>query len=77
MYQVFEDDRPAQFPDFKVDPSWDKSVFPTFDEALIYARKWIYPYGGAVDGKEGVMLTVNVPYDYAGIGSYILIKEIQ
>jgi len=68
-YSVYDNGKPAKYPDIKVDMSWVNNKFNTFDEALTYARNWLGVYG------EGVILKVNVEWDYSGYGDKILIKE--
>lgn len=61
MFQVFEDDIPALLPYY----NWSECKFYKFEDALIYARVWLGPYfGGSLDGKTGVDLNVNEPYEY-------------
>ena len=77
MFQVFDGGKPADCHHHKVHSSWDNSIFPTFDEALCYARKWGAPYCGSYDGSEGIQLEVNVPYDYSGYGDMIEIRHLD
>lgn len=67
-YAVYDNNRPAKFPDINVHPSWSNNEFATFNEALVYAKKWLGEYG------VGVPMEVNVPWDYSGFGDMILIK---
>lgn len=75
MFTVFDNGKPADCFHHKVHPSWKQSTFNTFEEALEYARKWLAPMGGSYDGKEGVVLEVNTPYDYSGCGDLIEIRS--
>ena len=75
-YQVLDNDKPADCFNHKVDKSWNTNVFDTFDEALEYARAWLAPYGGSYDGKSGIVLKVNEPYDYSGYGDMIEIRGL-
>ena len=70
MYKVFEDGKPAQYPDFDVHPSWDCCEFETFEDAVAYARHWLGP------SAEGAIFNLNEPWDY-GYGSTIEIREIK
>ena len=76
-FQVFDGDKPAQFPDCRVDKSWDNSVFDTEDEALVYARKWCAPYGSTYDGTQGFTIKAGEKYDYSGYGDFIEIRVIN
>jgi hypothetical protein len=69
IYAVYDNERPAKYPEIAVDPSWNNNRFNSFDEALKYARNWLGPYG------EGVVLKLGVPWDYSGYGDYIVIRE--
>lgn len=77
MFQLFDGDKPAQYPEHDVHPSWTNSKFSTFDEAKEYAWKWLGPYGGSYDGTYGVDLQLGVKYDYSGMGTYIEIREVD
>lgn len=82
MFQVFDGNRPADSriwgKHLRDGSCWNNSIFSTFDEALAYARKWLGPnHGGSEDGKEGINLDVNQPYDYSGYGDVIEIRKIS
>ncbi len=71
-YGVFDNNRPCStvgFPDF--DPSWDNHLFDSFDDALVYANKWLGYY------PDYVSLKVNKPWDYSGYGDFIEIVEME
>lgn len=71
-YQVFDTGKPADCNHHEVDKSWNKSIFETYEEALTYVRKWLYPYGQAQE------FPVNTPVCYAGYKEfYMEIKEIS
>lgn len=76
MFHVFENGIPCNATCTKVHESWNNNIFPTYEEALVYARKWIAPYGGSYDGLVGIGIPLNVPQDYSGMGTYIEIREI-
>lgn len=75
MFKVYDNGKEANCFGYKVHESWDAKGFETFEAALIYARKWIAPYGGSYDGTDGVILQLNKPYDYSGYGDFIEIRE--
>ena len=75
MYGVFENNKPCDNKNHKVHPSWNNSVFETWDQALRYAYKWLGQFADAVK-MEGPALEVNVPYDYSGYGDMIEIRKI-
>lgn len=70
MFQVFDNDKPAQYPNCNVDSSWSNSVFTTFADACNYAKNWLGVYW---DGKR---LELNKSYDYSGCGDNLEIREI-
>lgn len=78
MFQVLENGKPANHQSFpKVHPSWNKAEWETFEQAKIYAWKWLGDCaGGSNDGTDGVELKLNTPYDYSGYGDIIEIREI-
>jgi len=72
LFQVFDNDRPADCFNHEVHKSWEQSKFKTFDEALEYARNWLgYPEGDIPP------LELNVPWDYSGYGDKIEIREVK
>lgn len=70
-YTVYDNGKPAKYPDCKVHPSWDNCNFSTIEEARIYAQKWLGSYG------TGLELIVNIPSDYSGEGDTIEIRELN
>lgn len=70
-YQVFEGGKPADCFHHKVDSSWNKSTFDTFEEAIEYAEQWLHPFVG----KLGRVLKVNVPFEWYG-DCFIEIREV-
>lgn len=80
MFQVIDCGKVCgydEFPGLK-DKGWSKDgKFETFEEALIYARKWCASYGSSYDGLEGFTLTEeNNQYDYSGDGDLIEIIKL-
>jgi len=69
MFQVFEDNKPADVTGYSWAKSWKNSKFGTFKEAHEYANEWLGDYGG-------IVLDLNKPYDYSGCGSIIEIREL-
>lgn len=72
-YQVLEGGKPAD--ESYLRPSlkglgWDISIFDTFEEALVYANKWLRGFGPQ-------KLIINTPLDYSGYGSMIEIREVK
>lgn len=61
----------------KFKKKWATSIFNSFEEALLYARKWLGAYGGSDDGRSGIELKLNESWDYSGYGSMIEIREIK
>lgn len=72
-YAVYDDDRPAKFPECKVHPSWKNNVFDTLDEAAEYTHKWLDMYSPGIETLKEVAL--NKSWDYSGYGSFIEITE--
>ncbi|HEX9232454.1 MAG TPA: hypothetical protein VF849_00105 [Blattabacteriaceae bacterium] len=71
IYQVFDNNKPAQFPFHKVHPSWKRSKFNSFIKAFNYAKHWLGVY------KNSVQLKLNTPSDYTGYGDLIEIRRIS
>jgi len=40
-YAVFDNGRPAKYPDCKVNKNWKINIFDTFDQAIQYLDKWL------------------------------------
>lgn len=70
-YQVFENDKPAQYPDIKVHSSWSQSKFSTLEEAQIYLNKWLGPYGDPDD-----RIPLGKRFYYCGVGDFVVIEEV-
>jgi hypothetical protein len=70
MFQVFDNNKPADKTGFSWATTWRNSKFQTFQEASKYADDWLGPYAGMV-------LKVNVPCDYTGLGDMIEIREVN
>lgn len=70
-YQVFDGNKPADCHGHKVDKSWDKSIFDTFEEAYFYAQNWLG------QNYAGMVLKLNTPADYSGYGDIIEIRSIK
>ena len=68
-YGVFDNNRPARYPEIKIHSSWKKNEYDTFADAHAYANKWLGEYGG-------VVLLANTPWDYSGYGDVIEIREL-
>lgn len=67
MFQVIDNNKPADCNNHKVDKSWNKSKFETLDEAFQYADNWLGIYGPMI----------NNPFDYSGYGDIIEIRFIN
>lgn len=71
MFKVYDNSKPAKYPDHNVDPSWDNCEFETFEDAHRYANYWL---GCPPDALDYGFLEVNVPYEY-NPGCFIWITE--
>jgi hypothetical protein len=69
MYAVYERGIPARFPEMEVDPSWDNHQFPTFLEAITYAKQWLGEWDTIPEEWDGKS------YDYDGYGDTIEIRK--
>ena len=69
MFRVYDNGRPARYPECRVDPSWNTYQFDAWGEALSYALHWlgITAYGSPLE--------LGIEYHYNGYGDTILIKE--
>jgi hypothetical protein len=70
MFQVLNNDIPAQYPYMPIHPSWNQSTFQSFDEAQEYACQYLGPF------SPGKIFKLNEPYDYSGYGDCISIIEV-
>lgn len=68
MFTVYDSGRAAQFPDCKVDPSWNNCTFQTLEEAQAYADHWL--------GYGPCHIQPNSPFSY-GDECWIEIKQIS
>ena len=72
-YGVYENNKPCSrqgYPNLKFE-CWSNHVFPTFEEAVQYARDWLGAYG------DYAKLELDIPFNYNGYGDMIEIKEIE
>ena len=69
MYQVFDNNKPAQQPYHSIDKSWSNSKFSTLEEAQEYAKHWLGMY------SPDQYLSLNEKYDL--YGSIIEIREVE
>jgi hypothetical protein len=74
-YQVLESGKPCDCRNYEVHPSWNQSIYDTFDDAMQYAKEWFWPFLGQQDST--FILELNKPYDYDGCGSTAEIREID
>ena len=71
MFQVFDNNKPADCKHHKVDASWANSKFDTYAQAHEYALYWLH-----LDFDCGLVLLLNTPYNYSGYGDMIEIREV-
>ena len=74
MYQVFENDKPADltgYPQMK-HTCWSKSKFETLFEALHYAYTWLGKYAP----DDIYQFQVGIPYCYNG-EDFVVIKMVE
>lgn len=72
MFQVFDNGKPAQYPDHKVHESWTRSAFTSFQEARDYAMRWL----GEWAPLDEDCIELGIPFDYSGLGDIVLVREI-
>lgn len=70
MFQVFDNEIPAQHPYFAVQKSWDNSQFDTFEEAADYAKRWLVENCDAAAQE----FELNVPVKYNGHDEVVIRK---
>lgn len=73
MYQVFDNNKPADCFHHDVHGTWFKSKYETFAEAFEYATRWI----NLRDVNGCVFLKPDVPWDYSGYGDMIEIRTVE
>jgi len=69
MFQIFDNNKPADCHHHKVHCTWGNSKFDTFEEAQEYARLWLGEMCDLVPDKPRVKV------DYSGYGDFIEIRE--
>lgn len=68
-FTVYENNKQCDVNHQPAHPSWDNSTFPTFAEAVIYAKKWLGQFEDAIpDNWDGS------PLDYC-YGNLIEIRQ--
>lgn len=70
MFQVLDNDKPADCYNHSVHSSWNCSEFETLKEAQDYADKWMGMYG------PGYPLKQDEEFDYSGYGDVIVIRVV-
>lgn len=71
MFVVYDNNKPARYPFYKVDPEWGCCEFNLLDKAVEYANRWLDRYGPLpIDYKVGDA------YEYSPYGDTIVIKEV-
>ncbi len=73
MFGVFDNNKPASvegFPQLTKGNGWDTHLFPTFAEAVQYAKDWLGQWDTLPDGWDGK------PYNYSGYGDKIEVREV-
>jgi hypothetical protein len=72
MFQVFDNEKPADCEHHNVNKSWSCSIFSSFKEARVYAKNWL---GGSFE--ELAPKKPNVKINYSGYGDTIEIREVS
>ena len=74
-YAVYDNDKPAKYPECGVHPSWANNSFDTLKAAIEYADKWLGCYSPGVE----ILMSqaVNQKYEYNGFGDYRDYIEIK
>jgi hypothetical protein len=57
MFKVYENNKPARYPEQNVSPSWKNNEFNTLIEAQQYLDKWLGIYSPGVTN-----LRLNIPF---------------
>lgn len=71
-FKVYDNGKPAKYPECKVNKKWSNNSFDTFQEALQYAHHWLGDFSPCDVSDSPIQL--NEPYDYDGCGDTIEIK---
>lgn len=69
MFVVYDNDRRADCKNHKVNASWDNCAFPTRNEAIAYARKWLGSWDCIPYDWDGSRMS------YGGGGDFIEIRS--
>lgn len=59
-FAVYDNGRPAKYPEIKVHKSWTNNKFNTFEEALAYTLNWLGPYGKGIVLKLSHIITAGM-----------------
>lgn len=70
MYVVYDNNKKAQYPDHKVDESWENASFSSLTEAQEYAKDWLGGYRGVIPNDWN-----GKPINYSEYGDTIEIRE--
>lgn len=75
MLRLLDNNRPARFPEIKVDPSWKNCDFESLDELVDYADNWL---GQHSPGKTLLRnyLGITERYPYGGNGDFLSIIKV-
>ncbi len=70
-FAVYDNGKPAKYPECNVHPSWDNNSFDSFEKAIEYTSTWL-----GMLGEDFIYPTIklNEPYDYSGYGDLIEIR---
>lgn len=71
MFCVYDNNRPAKYPECAVHSSWNNNKFNTYQEAIGYVCNWLGEYAPEYLSE----LELNVPYHYAGSNDTVEIRE--
>lgn len=72
MFAVFENDKPAKYPECNVHKSWSNNEFDEWNDAVAYALDWL-GYGN--ESVSNAPFEPNVPFYYSD-SHFVVIKEI-
>jgi len=73
MFRVYDNNKPARYPEYTVDPSWKNCDFETLEQATSYAIHWL---GDWSTKAHHYALLLNKKCWY-GNNNFIEIREIE
>jgi len=72
MIRLLDNNKPARYPETKVDSPWDNCDFRTMNELIDYADRWLGSLSPGITELKNSLEIVGT-YHYGGCGDYLSI----